>query len=102
MPLDWKLAQDTAARLARPGPKAPLIERTELVSDLRLAATTAVDIVAETTRLDPATDAGVRVVDRANWARSVIAGRSTMIGGAIPVTSATTARGGGLRVGRLL
>src|SRR5690625_7374910 len=99
MPLDWKLAQDTAARLARPGPKASLIVRTELVSDLRRAATTAVDIVAETTQLDPATDADVRVVDRANWSRSVIAGLSTMIGEAIPVTSPMTARGAGQEVG---
>lgn len=102
MPLDWKLAQNTAARLARPGPKASLLERTELVSDLRLAATTAVDIVAETSQLDPATDADVRVVDRANWSRSVIAGLSTMIGEAIPVTSPTTARGAGLEVGGLI
>src|SRR5690625_662999 len=86
-PLDWKLAQDTAARLARPGPKASLVERRELVADLRMAAAAAPEIVAQTALLKPAQQAQVRVVDRANWSRSVISGLSAMIGSAIPTTT---------------
>ncbi|HLS04132.1 MAG TPA: zinc-dependent metalloprotease [Actinomycetales bacterium] len=101
-PLDWKLAQDTAARLARPGPKASLVERRELVADLRMAAAAAPEIVAQTALLKPAQQAQVRVVDRANWSRSVISGLSAMIGSAIPTTTPATAQAAGLEVGVLI
>lgn len=101
-PLDWKLAQDTAARLARPGPKASLMERRELIADLRRSASDAVAVVADTTELAPANEAQVLVLDRANWSRSVIAGLSTMIGPAVPKTTPGTARGAGFEVGALV
>jgi len=101
-PLDWKLAQQTAARLARPGPKAAPLERRELVADLRVCADAAVGIVSETTLLEPTTAGEVLVVDRASWSRSVIAGLSSMIGDAIPKTSPNTAQFAGLEVGALI
>lgn len=97
--LDWKLAQESAARLVRPGPKASLLERRELVADLRSSAEEAVEIVADTAQLEPARDAEVRVVDRSNWSRSVIAGMSTMIGAALPKTALNTAQVAGLEIG---
>lgn len=100
--LEWKLAQEAAAKLVRPGPKASLQERRELVADLRSSSERAVQIVADTTQLEPALGAEVCVVDRSNWSRSVIAGMSAMIGDAIPKTAASTAQAAGLEIGALV
>lgn len=83
-PLDWTLAQNTAARLARPGPKVPREQRQELVKQLRETAARSVDIVADTSLLPPANEAEVKVLDRSSWGRSAVSGVEAMIGPAMP------------------
>ena len=69
--IDWKLAQATASRLARPGPELGAAQVADVVDELRLAAVRAEDPVREYTGLHATNALGapspVLVVDRARW-----------------------------------
>ncbi len=74
--VDWDAAAALAGRLARPGPVADGATLARLVHDLRQAAGTAAEHVAQISGLrpadgrDPAQVSAVHVVDRPRWARA--------------------------------
>lgn len=65
--IDWRLAQRTAERWARPGPELSALEVSEVVGELRAAAERAVAPVADHTGLKAQASSPVLVVDRPRW-----------------------------------
>lgn len=74
--VDWDAAAAIAGRLVRPGPVADGATLTRLVNDLRQAAGTAAEHVAQISGLrpadgrEPAQVSAVHVVDRPRWAQA--------------------------------
>lgn len=108
LPVDWRLAARTAARLASPGPEATVAEATELVARLRSDAAVAEGHVREVTGLGaglPLLPADV--VDRPAWALAAVQGMRSLTDGArLPATPrlarAVTSRTAGLQIGGVL
>ena len=108
LPVDWRLAARTAARLTSSGPEATIAEATELVGRLRTDAAVAEGHVREVTGLGaglPLLPADV--VDRPAWAAAAVDGMRSLTDGArLPATPrlarAVTARTAGLQIGGVL
>ncbi|MHA6786034.1 zinc-dependent metalloprotease [Pseudonocardia saturnea] len=108
LPVDWRLAARTAARLTSSGPAATVAEATELVGRLRTDAAVAEGHVREVTGLGaglPLLPADV--VDRPAWAAAAVDGMRSLTDGArLPATPrlarAVTARTAGLQIGGVL
>ena len=83
LPVDWELAQRTAARLMPAGPTVTREEARELVDRLRADAATAEGHVREVTGLGqglPLLPADV--VDRPAWAAAALSGMAALTAGA--------------------
>ncbi|GAB3796570.1 zinc-dependent metalloprotease [Micromonospora zhanjiangensis] len=78
--VDWDLAAATAGALGKSGPKVTLDEATGVVTDLRrLTEEAAGHVVAYTGLRSQIDHPAVRVVDRADWAATNIAGLRQVI-----------------------
>ncbi|WP_226363549.1 zinc-dependent metalloprotease [Pseudonocardia abyssalis] len=108
LPVDWRLAARTAARLTSSGPPATVAEAAELVARLRTDAAVAEGHVRDVTGLGaglPLLPADV--VDRPAWAAAAVDGMRSLTDGArLPATPrlarAVTARTAGLQIGGVL
>lgn len=108
LPVDWRLAARTAARLTSSGPPATVAEAAELVARLRADAAVAEGHVRDVTGLGaglPLLPADV--VDRPAWATAAVDGMRSLTDGArLPATPrlarAVTARTAGLQIGGVL
>ncbi|QNG55475.1 zinc-dependent metalloprotease [Pseudonocardia petroleophila] len=108
LPVDWRLAARTAARLTSSGPPATVTEAAELVARLRADAAVAEGHVRDVTGLGaglPLLPADV--VDRPAWATAAVDGMRSLTDGArLPATPrlarAVTARTAGLQIGGVL
>lgn len=77
--IDWTLAQSTANRLTPAGPELSAAQVSEVVAELRSAASIAQKPVAEFTGLTPAYAAPVLVVDRPRWVEANLASFEKML-----------------------
>src|SRR5690606_11650854 len=112
--VDWELAELTAQKLRRAGPRVTYQEAVEVVAELRRLTDEAATLVAEYTGLQPQVAyPPVRVVDRAGWASINIAGlRQTvtpllqgLAGDRVPQTglpAAVNSRVAGVQAGTVL
>ncbi len=98
--VDWDAAAAIAGRLARPGPVADGATLARLVGDLRQAAGTAAEHVAQISGLRPADGRGpaqvsaVHVVDRPRWAQANTQMFAALAGGlTTPSRVSSAARG---------
>ena len=92
--VDWDAAAAIAGRLARPGPVADGATLARLVHDLRQAAGTAAEHVAQISGLrpadgrEPAQVSAVHVVDRPRWAKANTQMFAALAGGLTPPSRA--------------
>ena len=99
VPVDWDAAGAIAARLVRPGPRAPHSELTELVASLRDVGARAAGHIVDITELEPADGLGISdvplaqvlVVDRSSWARANAQVFSRLVPGELRPRSASVA-----------
>ncbi|BBY99743.1 zinc-dependent metalloprotease [Mycolicibacterium fallax] len=83
--VDWAIAAELGARLARPGPPISDYTRSQVIAALADAARRAEPLVREVSGLSaggPVPEAGI--VDRAQWIRAAAGGMRAMLGGAEP------------------